>query len=93
VRTGSPGASAGSGPGLHREAAAGLPEVARLRDDLLAYPGMPARWRRPDPDVAVTPVLTMRLRRGDVALEQLRIECFYPADPATEETARRLARG
>ena len=27
----------------------------------------------------------------DVALEQLRIECFYPADAATEEAARRLA--
>jgi hypothetical protein len=24
-------------------------------------------------------------------LEQLRIECFYPADEATAETARRLA--
>jgi hypothetical protein len=93
---------------LHREAAGGLPAVARLRDELLAYPGMPVRWRRPDPDVVVTPVLPMRLRRGDVALaffstltmlatprdvalEQLRIECFYPADAATEETARRLA--
>ena len=82
--------------------------VARLRDELLAYPGMPARWRRPDPAVPVTPVLTMRLRRGDVALaffttltmlatprdvalEQLRIECIYPADAATEDTARCLA--
>jgi len=27
----------------------------------------------------------------DIMLEQLRIECFYPADAATEATAPRLA--
>jgi hypothetical protein len=93
---------------LHREAAGGLDATARLRDELLAYPGMPTGWRTPDPGVSVPPVLTMRLRKGDltlaffstltmlatpgdVALEQLRIECFYPADRATEDAARRLA--
>ena len=93
---------------IHREAAGGLAVSARLRDELLAYPGMPTRWRTPDPGAPVPPVLTMRLRRGDlaltffstlttlatprdVALEQLRIECFYPADRATEAAARRLA--
>ena len=93
---------------LHREAAGGLGAVARLRDELLAYPGMPARWRTPDPGAPLPPVLTMRLRKDgltlaffstltmlatprDVALEQLRIECFYPADRATEAAARRLA--
>jgi hypothetical protein len=30
-------------------------------------------------------------RARDVALEQLRIECFYPADYATEVLAGRLA--
>jgi transcriptional regulator with XRE-family HTH domain len=94
---------------LHREAAGGAnARIAQLRDELLAYPGMPARWKIPDPDAPRAPVLTMRLRKGDVAvaffstltalatprdvtLEQLRVECFYPADRATEETARRLA--
>ena len=94
---------------IHREAAGGTnAAAARLRDELLAYPGMPARWKIPDPRALSPPVLTMRLRRGDlqlaffstltmlatprdVTLEQLRIECFYPADSVTEETARRSA--
>jgi transcriptional regulator with XRE-family HTH domain len=94
---------------LHREAAGGANvTAARLRDELLAYPGMPARWKVPDPDAPAPPLLTMRLEKGDlrlaffstlttlatprdVTLEQLRIECFYPADGETEATARRLA--
>jgi len=92
---------------LHREAATSS-AVAGLRDELLAYPGVPARWRIPDPDAAVPPLLTMRLQRGhlnfaffstitslatpqDVTLQQLRIECFHPADAATEAAAARLA--
>ncbi len=92
---------------LHREAATS--EAAeRLRDALLAYPGVPARWKVPDPEAAAAPVLSMRLKRGDlslaffstittlatpqdVTLQQLRIECFHPADAVTEETAKRLA--
>jgi transcriptional regulator with XRE-family HTH domain len=93
---------------IHREAADGSPTIARLRDELLAYPGMPVQWRTPEARVPVPPVLTMRLRKGDVALaffstltmlatprdvmlEQLRVECFYPGDQATEDVARRLA--
>ena len=92
---------------LHREAATS--EIAeRLRDALLAYPGVPARWKVPDPEASAAPVLSMRLQRGDlsltffttittlatpqdVTLQQLRIECFHPADALTEETAKRLA--
>lgn len=94
---------------IHREAAAGAnPAAARLRDALLAYPGMPSRWSIPDARAPVPPLLTMRLERDDlsfsffstlttlatprdIVLEQLRIECFYPADAATAEAARRLA--
>ena len=94
---------------LHREAAGGAnAAAARLRDAILAYPGMPPRWKIPDPFAPTAPVLTMRLKRDDLSvaffstlttlltprdimLEQLRIECFYPADRATEATARRLA--
>jgi hypothetical protein len=94
---------------LHREAAGGANHAAaRLRDELLAYPGMPARWKVPDPRAPLSPVLTMRLQKDDlslaffttltmlatprdVTLDQLRIECFYPADRATEKTARRLS--
>lgn len=93
---------------IHREAAAGVsPGAGRLRDELLAYPGMPQRWMSPNPFAAVAPVLTMRLERDDlrlaffstltvlaipcdVTLERLRIECFYPADRATEDAVRRL---
>jgi transcriptional regulator with XRE-family HTH domain len=92
---------------VHREAATSE-AAARLRDALLAYPGVPARWKVPDPSAAAAPVLSMRLARGDlslaffstittlatpqdVTLQQLRIECFHPADAVTEETARRLA--
>jgi hypothetical protein len=53
---------------IHREAAGGGAAITRLRDELLAYPGMPARWRTPDPGAAMAPVLTMRLRRDDLAL-------------------------
>jgi hypothetical protein len=90
---------------LHREAAHGTnAAAARLRDAVLAYPGMPPRWRTPDPRAPAPPVLTMRLKRDDShlalfstlttlatprdsTLEQLRIECFYPADRETEATA------
>jgi transcriptional regulator with XRE-family HTH domain len=92
---------------VHREAATSE-AAARLRDALLAYPGVPARWKVPDPATATAPVLSMQLQRGDlslaffstittlatpkdVTLQQLRIECFHPADTATEEAASRLA--
>jgi transcriptional regulator with XRE-family HTH domain len=92
---------------IHREAATSE-AAARVRDALLAYPGVPTRWKTPDPATASTPVLSMRLQRGDLALaffstlttlatpqdvtlQQLRIECFHPADDATDATVRRLA--
>ena len=84
------------------------PFPAIVVDRALAFPGVPTRWKAPDPAAASTPVLSMRLQRGDlslaffstmtalatpqdVTLQQLRIECFHPADDVTEETARRLA--
>jgi transcriptional regulator with XRE-family HTH domain len=92
---------------VHREAATSE-AAARLRDALLAYPGVPARWKVPDPIAAAAPVLSMQLKRDDlslaffstittlatpqdVTLQQLRIECFHPADTATEAIARQLA--
>ena len=92
---------------LHRDAATSH-DAAALRDELLAYPGVPARWRTPDPGAVAPPLLAMRLQRGDlrlaffstftvlatpqdVTLQQLRIECFHPADAETEVAAARLA--
>jgi transcriptional regulator with XRE-family HTH domain len=94
---------------LHREVAAtGSESVVRLRDELLAYPGVPARWRTPDALASLPPLIAMQLRKGDMAmaffstitvfatprdvmLQNLKIECFFPADASTEQTARRLA--
>jgi len=94
---------------LHRQVAAtGSAAMARLRDELLAYPGVPARWSVPDPTVAMPPLVSMHLRKDDlsltffsmittmgtprdVTLQQLKIECFFPADAATEQLARSLA--
>jgi transcriptional regulator with XRE-family HTH domain len=94
---------------LHRHVAAtGSETMVRLRDELLAYPGVPSRWSEPDPCVTMQPLVSMHLRKDDlsltffsmittlgtprdVTLQQLKIECFFPADAATEQTARRLA--
>jgi transcriptional regulator with XRE-family HTH domain len=94
---------------LHREVAAtGSEGVVRLRDEVLAYPGVPSRWAAPDQVTPMPPLATMRMRKDDVtlaffstvttfatprdlALQQLKIECFFPADTVTEQFARRLA--
>jgi len=94
---------------LHRQVATtGSGAMARLRDELLAYPGVPSRWSVPDPTVTMPPLVSMQLRKDDlsltffsmittlgtprdVTLQQLKIECFFPADAATEHVARRLA--
>jgi transcriptional regulator with XRE-family HTH domain len=94
---------------LHRQVAdTGSAVMVRLRDELLAYPGVPARWSVPDPTVTMQPLVSMELRRDDlsltffsmittlgtprdVTLQQLKIECFFPADAVTEQVARRLA--
>jgi transcriptional regulator with XRE-family HTH domain len=94
---------------IHREiASTGNDAVIRLRDELLAYPDVPSRWRTPDLPAPMAPLVSMKLRKGDlslaffpmvtmlgtprdVTLQQLKIECFFPADPVTEQIARRLA--
>jgi transcriptional regulator with XRE-family HTH domain len=94
---------------LHREVAQGTNAAAAgLRDEVLAYPDLPSGWKVPHGEANASPVLPMRLRKGDldlaffttlttfamprdVALQQLKIECFYPADTRTAEVARQLA--
>lgn len=94
---------------MHRDVAAtGSEAVVRLRDELLACPGVPSRWRTPDALSPMPPLVTMQLKKGDVsmaffsmittlatprdvALQQLKIESFFPADAVTEQAARRLA--
>jgi transcriptional regulator with XRE-family HTH domain len=54
---------------LHNEvAAAPTDATARaLLDEVLAYPGVPARWRRRELDASPSPLLTTVLRRGEHA--------------------------
>ena len=47
--------------------------------------------RKGELDLAFFSTLTMFAMPLDVSLQQLRIECFYPADTRTAEVARRLA--
>jgi transcriptional regulator with XRE-family HTH domain len=55
--------------GLHREVAAtGSEALVRLRDELLAYPGVPSRWRTPDALASFPPFVSMELRKDDVAM-------------------------
>jgi len=94
---------------IHREVAAtGSEQTLRLRDELLSYPGVPARWRAADATCPMPPLASMQLRKDDLSLaffsmitmlgtprdltlQQLKIECFFPADATTEQVARGLA--
>ena len=73
-----------------------------LITEILAYPGVPARWREPDLEAPHDLILPMELKLDgkiarmfstvttvatphDVALQELHVEAFYPADAETEE--------
>jgi len=96
---------------LHDEVAAAPSDVkARaLLDEVLRYPGVPARWRERELGAPPPPLLTVHFRREtrdlrffstistfgtprDVTLDELRIECAFPADEATAEFCHALAR-
>jgi len=88
---------------IHREALGGVPDVqtAALLEEVLSYPGVPARWRTPDLlGPFPKPYLPVQFRKGglardffstvttlgtplDVTLQEIRIECFFPADEQT----------
>lgn len=95
---------------LHADiAAAPSDTTARaLLDEVLAYPGVPADWRRRDVATEPAPVLNLVFRSDlgelrffetittfatprDVTLDELRIECAFPADAHTAEVCARLA--
>jgi transcriptional regulator with XRE-family HTH domain len=54
-------------------------------------PVLAMHLRKGDLDLAFFSTLTTFAMPRDVALQQLKIECFYPADTKTAEVARRLA--
>jgi hypothetical protein len=55
---------------LHRDVLSGYadPESRRLLEEMLGYPGVPARWRTLDLDVSTAPFLPIEFRKGDLAL-------------------------
>jgi transcriptional regulator with XRE-family HTH domain len=55
---------------LHRDVLSGLGgvETRRLLDELLAYPGVPPRWRTLDLDVSTAPFLAIDFRKDDLHL-------------------------
>jgi transcriptional regulator with XRE-family HTH domain len=94
---------------LHNQIAASPSDerAKGLLAEVLAYPGVPARWRTREIGAPTTPLLTTIFRKGDVelrffstfttfgtpydvALEELRIECSFPADESTANTCREL---
>ena len=54
-------------------------------------PVVTMRLKKGDVSLGFFSTLTMLATPRDVTLEELRIECFYPADGETEAAARRLA--
>ena len=56
-----------------------------------APPVLTMRLKKHGATVAFFSTMTTLASPRDIMLQQLRIECFYPADAATGETARRLA--
>jgi len=85
------------------------PRCEALLDEILAQPGVPQEWRRPQvlPSALLFPIVLERdgLRlslfstiatlgtAADVATEELYIEHFFPADAESEATLRSLAQG
>jgi transcriptional regulator with XRE-family HTH domain len=94
---------------VYREAVGGVPDEATssLLRDVLAFPGVPERWSRPDPATTQIPVIPVSFEKDglrfdffsavttfgtpqDVTLQEIRIECFFPLDSATEQNVASL---
>jgi len=59
--------------------------------DASPAPFLPIEFRKDDLVLKYFTTLTSLGTPHDVTLEELRIECFFPADESTEEASRRLA--
>jgi hypothetical protein len=51
---------------VHREVVGGAPDEAtvRLLEEVLAFPGVPRRWQRPNPETPLMPVIPVSFRKG-----------------------------
>jgi transcriptional regulator with XRE-family HTH domain len=71
----------------------GVPRHWRTLDlDASTAPFLAIDFRRGDLDLRYFTTLTSLGTPHDITLQELRIESFFPADEATEDAARRLAR-
>jgi transcriptional regulator with XRE-family HTH domain len=57
----------------------------------VAIPVIPVAFRKGDLALTFFSTVTTLGTPQDIGLQEMRIECFFPADEATEERARRLA--
>ncbi len=72
----------------------GVPRHWRTLDlDVSTDPFLPIEFRTGELELRYFSALTSLGTPHDITLQELRIESFFPADEATEEAARRLARG
>jgi transcriptional regulator with XRE-family HTH domain len=72
----------------------GVPRHWRVLDlDASTAPFLPVEFRKDDLGLRFYTMLTSLGTPHDITLQELRVECFFPADEGTEETARRLAAG
>lgn len=68
-----------------------VPSRRKAPDALSPMPPLLSmQMRKGDVSMALFSMITMFATPRDVALQQLKIECFFPADAATEEAARAL---
>lgn len=89
-------------------AAGGEPKALAFIEEIMAYPGVPASFRRVRFEDRPPPVLTLDYIVGgrslsvfttiatlgtpqDVTLQEVRIECFFPADDRSDALFRSLA--
>ena len=72
----------------------GVPKHWRTLDlDASTGPVLPIQFRKGPWDLRYFTTLTSLGTPHDITLQELRIECFFPADEATEEQTRRLMAG
>jgi len=68
-----------------------MPGDWKTANSLAAPPLLTMRLKKGDLQFAFFATITSFANPHEVALQQLRIECLFPADKATADAARRLA--
>ncbi|OQW54992.1 MAG: hypothetical protein A4S14_14110 [Proteobacteria bacterium SG_bin9] len=90
---------------LHREVAQNGRVAVELLNEIVAYPDLPDDWKRPnrvaspvmpmhlrkgDLHLSFFTTFTSLAMPTDATLQKMKIECFYPADSATEAKVHKL---